>query len=415
MRHNFMIAPDVRLVSIAADPHVFALDVISRSGTTIANNLRRTLLETRLARVGDIRSREPSIPCVYIVGGPERREYFNSGSAKRQRVGGNMRTNWRCYALAALQIVLAVAGDAYAGGYPEKSVQIITDASAGSTPDVALRIVAEELTKSWGQQVLVVNRPGAGGSVGARAAAEAAPDGYTLYQPVLSTFVALHPAAPNVPLHLPKDFLPIGFVAENPMFIAVSPTLGVNSLKELIALAAKRPGEISYATTGVGRLTHLTGELLQHEARIKLQLVPYTGGPAHAISDVVTGRVGMIIEGYSGIAGAARSGSVKLIAVASAKRLADFADIPTVSETIPNFEATGWGVLVAPVGTPEAIIRKVSEDLRKAVVKPELEKKLAKLGSYIRPMTADETNSFVGKQQNTWNPVLADIASKQPK
>ena len=137
------------------------------------------------------------------------------------------------------------------------------------------------------------------------------------------------------------------------MFIAVAPSLGVKSLKELIALAKKRPGEISYATTG--RLTHLTGELLQHEAKIKLQLVPYTGGPAHAISDVATGRVGMIIEGYSGVAGAVRSGSVKLIAVASAKRLADFPDVPTVAETIPEFVATGWGILVAPVGTPDEV------------------------------------------------------------
>src|SRR5581483_8965246 len=153
-------------------------------------------------------------------------------------------------------------------------VQIIADSSAGSTPDVALRFATERLSKLWGQQILVVNKPGAGGSVAARAAADAAPDGYTLYQPVLSTFVSLHPAAPNVPLHLPKDFLPIGFVAENPMFFAVSPKLGINSLPELIAAAKKNPGGLSYATTGVGRLTHLTGELLQHEAKIKLLLVP---------------------------------------------------------------------------------------------------------------------------------------------
>ena len=134
--------------------------------------------------------------------------------------------------LALLHVGVA-AGDidvvtvhAQTGGYPNKPVQIIADSSAGSTPDVALRFVADRLTRTWGQQVLVVNRPGAGGSVGARAAAEAAPDGYTLYQPVLSTFVALHPAAPNVPLHVPKDFLPIGFVAENPMFIAVAPSSG---------------------------------------------------------------------------------------------------------------------------------------------------------------------------------------------
>jgi len=299
--------------------------------------------------------------------------------------------------------------------YPNKPVQIIADSSAGSTPDVALRFATERLGKLWGQQILVVNKPGAGGSVAARAAADAAPDGYTLYQPVLSTFVSLHPAAPNVPLHLPKDFLPIGFVAENPMFFAVSPKLGINSLPELIAAAKKNPGGLSYATTGVGRLTHLTGELLQHEAKIKLLLVPYTGGPAHATSDVSTGRVNMIIEGYSGIAGAARSGAVKLIAVASAKRLKDFPDVPTVSETIPGFQATGWAVLVAPLGTPQAIITKVSEDLIKVAKETDLEEKLSKLGSYTNPMTVAETMAFVHKQQATWQPVLDEIAKSQPK
>ena len=160
------------------------------------------------------------------------------------------------------------------------------------------------------------------------------------------------------------------------------------------------------------QLTHLTGELLQHEAHIKLQLVPYVGGPAHAIGDVATGRVGIIIEGYSGIAGATRSGSVNLIAVASAKRLADFPNVPTVSETIPDFLATGWGVLVAPLYTPDAIIQKVSAHLSQVTSQSDLQKKLAKLGSYTRPMTPADTTEFVHQQQNIWNPVLADIAQR---
>ena len=330
-----------------------------------------------------------------------------------------MNADWRCHVLAWLLAASTVpaatvpTANAQTEPYPSKPVQILADSSAGSTPDVALRLVADRLTQAWGQQILVVNRPGGGGSLAARAAAEAAPDGYSLYQPVLSTFVSLRPAAPNVPLHVPKDFLPIGFVSENPMFIAVSPTLGISTLPELIALAKKRPGEIPYATTGVGRLTHLTGELLQHQAGIKLLLVPYSGGPAHAMSDVTTGRVAVIIEGYSGIAGSARSGAVKLIAVASAKRLAEFPDVPTVAETIPGFQATGWAVMVAPVGTPEAIIGKVSEDLRKVVAQPELEKKLAALGSYTRAMSAAEATSFIHKQQQMWQPVLDEIAKKQ--
>src|SRR5215471_9957413 len=175
----------------------------------------------------------------------------------------------------------------------------------------------------------------------------------------------------------------------------------------------KAPGEITYATTGIGRLTHLTGELLQREAGIKLLLVPYTGGPSHAVTDVATGRVVMIIEGYSGVAGAARSGSIKLIAVASAKRLAEFPDVPTAAETIPGFQATGWAVLVAPIGTPEAIIDKVSEDLRKVTADPELQKKLAPLGSYTNPMSLTEAAAFVHRQQQTWQPVLDEIAKNQ--
>src|SRR5581483_7375898 len=196
-----------------------------------------------------------------------------------------METVWRtCWLAKVLALSAVASARAQTASYPNKPVQIIADSSAGSTPDVALRFVADRLGQIWGQQTLVVNRPGAGGSLAARAAADAAPDGYTLYQPVLSTFVALRPPAPNVPLHVPKDFLPIGFVSENPMFFAVSPTLGISSLPELIALAKKRPGEISFATTGIGRLTHLAGELFQYQAGIKLQVVPYTGGPSHAVS-----------------------------------------------------------------------------------------------------------------------------------
>jgi len=258
-----------------------------------------------------------------------------------------------CFWLLALSAAAQV--HAQAQQYPSKSVTIISDSAAGSTPDAVLRVIADRLSQSWGQQVLAVNHPGAAGSIASRIAADSPPDGYTLYMPVLSTFVSLPGAAPNLPIQLPRDFTAIGFAAENPMFIVVTPSLGIKNLPDLIARAKGRPDEISCAVTGIGRLTHLTAELLQDWAGIKLLIVPYTGGPAHAISDVVSGRVGFIIEGYSGIAGAVQSGSVKAIAVASEKRLAEFPDLPTVAETIPGFSATGWQVLVAPIGTPEKI------------------------------------------------------------
>src|SRR5262250_2490838 len=195
--------------------------------------------------------------------------------------------------------VIPAASQAHAQEYPTKPVTIISDSAAGSTPDAVLRVIADRLSQSWGQQVLAVNHPGATGSIASRIAADAPADGYTLYMPVLSTFVSLPGAAPNLPIRLPRDFSPIGFAGENPMFIVVNPSLGITKLSDLIARAKARPGEVSCAVTGIGRLTHLTAELLQSRAGIELLIVPYTGGPAHAISDVVSGRVGLIIEGYS--------------------------------------------------------------------------------------------------------------------
>jgi tripartite-type tricarboxylate transporter receptor subunit TctC len=313
-------------------------------------------------------------------------------------------------------LALSFASPALAQGepYPTKPVNVIEDSAAGSTPDVVFRVVADALGRLWGQQVVSVNHPGAGGSIAARLAADAAPDGYTLYGPVLSTFVSLPGTAPNLPLQVPRDFTVIGFTAENPMFIAVTPSLPVNSLAELIARAKARPGELSYAVTGVGRLTNLTGELLQTRAGIKLLSVPYTGGPAHALGDVMSGRVSLVIEGFSGIAGAIESGKLKAIAVASPRRLPEFPDLPTVSETIPDFSATGWQVLVAPLGTPERIISKASEDLRKVLSDPELQKKISARGSYARAMTPAEAITFVHSEQQKWQPVVDHIASKPP-
>jgi tripartite-type tricarboxylate transporter receptor subunit TctC len=315
-------------------------------------------------------------------------------------------------ALSALGWLAAPAAYAQAENYPQKPVTIISDAAPGSTPDVDARFIAAGLSKAWGQQVIIINHAGANGSIAARVAAEAAPDGYTLFMPALSTFVALQSIAPNLPLKLPRDFLPIGFTAENPMFVAVTPGLGVSTLPELIALAKRQPGTISIAVTGVGRLTHLTGLLLQDRAGIQLLPVPYNGGPAAALSDVAAGRVSMIIEGYSGIVGAIKAGQAKVIAVAAAKRLPQFPDLPTVAETLPGFSATGWQVLVAPRGTPDAIINKVEADLAKVVSDPEFQKLLANIGSYSHAMNAKEALAFVEEQQRTWLPLLEKIPVK---
>lgn len=304
---------------------------------------------------------------------------------------------------------MAVVSAAHAQSYPEKPVSIISDAAAGAAPDVSARFFAEGLSRIWGQQVVVVNRPGANGSIAARAAADAVNDGYTLYMPALSTFVALPTVAPNLPVRLPRDFLPIGFTAEQPMFIAVDPALGITTLPQLIARAKAEPGKLSIASSGVGRLTHLTGELLKMRTDTDMVSIPYPRGISGALSDVGSGRVSLIIENYSGIVGAVKAGQVKLLATAAPERLPEFPDLPTVAETIPGFTATGWTVLLAPPGTPAPVIAKVSADLAKVDDDPEVKKRLAAIGSYSRAMTPEQVLAFVAKQQETWLPVLQRI------
>jgi len=299
--------------------------------------------------------------------------------------------------------------------FPSKPLRIIVDSAPGSATDITARLMAERLSEAWKQQAVVDNRPGGGGSIAARAGQTATPDGYTLYVGAASTFIALKGApgvAPNLPIELPRDFAAIGFITQQPMFIAVAPQIGVASLPELIALAKSKPGELSYATTGRGRITHLTMELLQERAGIRLQMIPYSGGPTAAMGDVGTGRVAIVVEGYSGLAGGLASGLIKGIAVASLQRLADFKELPTVAETLPGFLAGGWNVLLAPVGTPDAIVQKVSVDLRTAMDDGDVKKKLAQLGAYVHAMTPDEVTQFTRDQQRTWQPIVEKVAAE---
>jgi tripartite-type tricarboxylate transporter receptor subunit TctC len=313
-------------------------------------------------------------------------------------------------AAAAALPALPRAARAQAQDYPNRPVRIITHSAPGGAPDALLRIVADRLSQMWGRQVVALNHPGAGGAIAARTAAGAAPDGYTLYMPASSAFVTLPGLQANLPLEVPRDFIPVGFVGEQPFVIAVASSLGVTTLPDFIALAKKRPGEISYAATGRGTLSHLSGEALQLHAGIKLLLVPYLGGTAQALNDVVGGRVPMVIDGYPPLAGALHSGAIKALAIGSMKRLAEFPDLPTAAETLPGFSARGWLALVAPLGTPDPIVRKLSDDLRAAVTDPATKTKLETTGNYPNPMTPAEVMAFIHAEQQMWKPVLEQVA-----
>ena len=293
--------------------------------------------------------------------------------------------------------------------YPTHPVRIITDSAAGSAIDVPVRIIADGLSKIWGQQAVVINQPGAGGAIAVRSGETASPDGYTFCVAAASAFVTLPGAADNLPVQVPKDYVPVGYLGGAPMFITAAPWLGIKTLPDLIALAKLKPGDVSYGVNGIGRLTHLTGELLQNRAGIKLLMVPYSGGTAQIINDMMGKRVGLVLDAYSGIAGAVDAGNAVPLAVGSASRLAVSPNLPTVAETLPGFEAVGWQVLMAPPGTPDAIIQKVNADVIKAMSDPEAKKKLAALGRDDRSMSASQTLAFIQGEQQKWAPIVQQI------
>ena len=242
------------------------------------------------------------------------------------------------------------------------------------------------------------------GAIAARAAASAAPDGYTLYMAIASTFISLPELQPNLAPSI-NDFVPIGFVGEVPMAIAVSPALPVNSLPELIAYSRTQQGGLNVAIPNRGGIPHLATELFRERSGAELTYVFYPGS-AQAMSDVISGRVPMIIEG---LAGPLAGGQVKLLAVASPARLATRPNLPTVSETVPGFAASGWFVLVAPPGTPSSIVRKVSGDLRDVLARADVKQKFDELSLSTRPMSSEELGDFIRSEQQLWKPVIKQI------
>jgi tripartite-type tricarboxylate transporter receptor subunit TctC len=310
-----------------------------------------------------------------------------------------------------LSLVLAVSAPAQAQDYPSHPVRLISDSAPGSAIDVTMRIIAERLGQVWGQQAVVINQPGAGGAIAAHAAAAAGPDGYTLFMPALSAFVALPGKADNLPIIVPRDFTPIGYLGGAPLFITAAPWVGVKTLPELIARAKQEPGKLAYGANGVGRLTHLTGELLESRAGIKLLMVPYSGGTTQVLNDMMGGRIALTFDSYSGIAGAVAAGNARPLAVASLKRVSNFPDVPTVAETLPGFAAVGWQVLVAPAGTPEAIVQKANAALLKVTSAADVRERLAQFGREEEAMSPSETLAFIQSEQKTWAPIVKQIGT----
>ncbi len=317
-----------------------------------------------------------------------------------------MITLCRVAVLVLLTLVSAAVTPAWAQTYPTRSVKLVIQGAAGSGPDVVARLVTEQLARVWGQQIVILNHPGAGGSAAARVAAAAAPDGYTLYLAATSTFIVMHEMFPNLPFSIDRDFARIGLMGELPMMLAVSPSLGVKTLAELIALSKTRP--ILYAGNARGTFANLTVERLRQETGADFSFVPYPGAAA-ALQDLIGGRISMMCEAPSAFLGPVQTGSVNLLAVASPKRLPNFPDVPTIAETVPGFTATAWMALLAPTGTPEPIIRKVNADFNHVYALPEIAQRLREIGTYSRPLSPAETAEFISREQRVWIPVVRQV------
>ena len=323
-----------------------------------------------------------------------------------------MRVLIKCKCLFILSLVLLpICGSPPAHcAYPEKPVSIVVSVGPGAGPDVIARILADRLTHLWGQQVLIVNRPGGGGTIAAQAAALANPDGYTLYMPVSSAFTVLPESKTKMPVDLTTDFAIVGLIGDQPMAIAVAPSLGINSLQEFVALAKRRPNEILY---GASRLSvpHMTAEALQIRSGIKLGFVP-TAGAAKVVQDIMSGNLAVVVDSIPGIAGALQAGAVKAVAIASDKRLEAYPELPLASDTLPDFQAKGWFVLMAPAKTPNAVIRQLESDLRTALSDPELKKKFEVIGTFPRPSSVAETVEFIRAEQDFWRPIVRQIGTE---
>jgi len=304
---------------------------------------------------------------------------------------------WALLALASLA--------AQAQGYPSQTVRIIVGFPPGGTTDVIGRLIAQELTESLGRAVVVENRPGASGTIGGGIAAKATPDGHTLLV-VSST----HGTAPSLYASLPyedKDLVPAALIATTPYVLVVHPNMA-----QLVAYLRQNPGKVEYASSSPGTAQHLAGELVQRMAGVNIVHVPYKGSGA-LMPDLLSGRVPMMFENIAIMTPHIRKGSLRAIAISSAKRTPLLPDVPTVAETgLAGFEVLGWFALLAPSKTPPEIIRRLNTDVNAAIARPAIVARFAELGAEPLGGTPDQAAAFIRGEQDKWGKIIRDAGIK---
>lgn len=303
-------------------------------------------------------------------------------------------------------LLLALSPALYAQDYPNRPVRLIVPFPAGGSNDVVGRLIAHQLGQQLGQQVIVDNRGGAGGVIGTEAAANAAPDGYTLL--IVSIPHAVNPWLHKLNYDPVKAFTPISIFATGPNVLAVNPTLPVKNVKELVALAKSKPGEINYASAGIGSFQHLGGELFKLVAGVNLVHVPYKGG-GPSMQDVISGHVKVIFSSLIQTTPFIQSGQLRALGVGGSKRSPVLPDVPTIAEAgVPDYLAENWWGIVAPAGTPEPIITKIYAASQEALKAPDLLAAFAREGAAPVKMTRQEFAAYVEKEIAKWGRVVKE-------
>ena len=316
---------------------------------------------------------------------------------------------FRCVAMfvtAALLLALPPAVAQTRSDYPNRPVRIIVPQAAGSGVDLTARVVAQKLTDAWGQQFIVENRPGANGIIGLEAGAKAKPDGYTLSLGVPSSLTMNPYVYKSLPYDTLRDFAPVTQTATNTFGLVINPALPVKSVKDLVALARSRPGELSYGSFGIGNQTHLGGELFSSQIGIRMLHVPYKG-ETPAVVDLLSGQIALIFSPMQGVVPHIRAGKLKLLATCGVERARAFPEAPSMTEAgSSTVVITGWTGLLAPAGTPRDIIDKLQKEIAVRILAPETRDSLSKQGAEPVASTPDQFAAFIKAEMVKWSAVI---------
>jgi tripartite-type tricarboxylate transporter receptor subunit TctC len=314
-------------------------------------------------------------------------------------------------ALAAALIVVAAPPSSGQAAYPTKPVRLVVPFPAGGTTDLLARAAAQKLSEAWGQQVIVDNRPGAAGNIGAELVAKSAPDGYTLLMGTVGTHAINASLYAKMPYDHVKDFTPVILVAGVPNVLVVNPQVPVNSVPELIVYAKANPGKLNFASSGSGTSIHLSGELFKTMTGVQMTHVPYKGS-APALTDLIGGQVQLMFDNLPSSLAFIKAGKLRAIAVTSTARAAALPDVPTVADTVPGFEASSWFGILAPAGTPRDIVMKINGETAKWLASPDAKEKLAAQGANVASGTPEDFAKHIQAETVKWAKVVKESGAK---